>query len=241
MNYELLSRIYGTVEALFWLPLLKPGVGFGLAGWRKCYSTRGLPFGADRSTVEHLRKLTAAGLLVTAGATQGKSWRLTPLGVLTAECNLGLDSAGPRELFKRICKLEAESSITFPMSAKKLCMGWDLIPSAGVWLEKANRSKATWKAYQSRLARLSVTLAPLLILGYVDLLTDHDGRLWGLTVTDAGRNAQWPDVPATGADKEACFQAYETGYSAGVLYVHKTPPAEYSNTISLMLPASGWE
>lgn len=246
MNYELLSRVYGTVNGLYWVPLLQP-LGFDgaskVASWQVGYQKRGLPFGGDRATVEGLRKLTTAGMLETSGATQGKSWRLTTAGVLTAEMNLGLEAAGPRDLLQTIAEKETASKFVLPGTNWSLVMGWELCDDCGEWQIIARKSTANWATYQDRLSRLSVTLAPLLMLGYAKLFVDCSGMFWGVTLTDAGRSAlrDWPTVPATDADKDTCFEAWAKGYDMGVTtYSKKNPPAEFQNIIARLLPASKW-
>ena len=241
----LLCRCYGTAEALYWLPLLRP-LGDTLhrvGAWQAAYRRRGLAFGTDRQTTEALRRLTNAGQLSAGGQTQGKAWKLTDAGVMAAMRALDLDPAESKSLLVQIAVAEDRSTVCLPGSCYRLAMAWQIIPTAGAWLGKASRSAKTWGAYQDRLNALAARMAPLLVLGMAHLFTDGQGHLWGVKVTPEGRAAlgAWPAAPAAmAADKEACFAAWEEGFDTGVEYAAKPPPPGYDNVVTCRLPASEW-
>jgi hypothetical protein len=224
MNYELLSRCFGTACGLVSLPLnvrLGPDGHTRIGAWTACYHRRGLAFGTDRQTVEALRTLVNAGLLTTGGMTQGKSWKLTPAGVLTAMQCQGLDPAESRDLLRRIATAESKSRVIMPGLDKPLAMGWALVPGCGAGMGKALKNEAAWQAYRSELHGLQVWGNPLSVLGYIETYTDANALFWGCRVTDAGRTAltDWPAAPAPAtADDERCFAAWDEGYSAADSY-----------------------
>jgi len=182
-------------------------------------------------------------MLTTGGATLGKAWRLTPAGVLTAMQSQGLNPEFSRALLGRIADAEAGSRCTMPGAGRPLVMAWQLVAGAGEWLSDASANDAAWRAYQDALSGLSVRLTPLLVLGLVDLFTDACGRLWGVNVTPEGRAAltDWPVAPAVDADTEACFTAWDAGYTAGMGYATKPPPPAFANVVTHRLPASAWQ
>lgn len=244
-DYEILARVYGTAHGLYWLPLFQSLGHEGanrVAEWQVCYERRGLPFGGDRATVEALRKLTAAGLLATSGATQGKSWRLTTEGMLTVHKLADRDPASMYDLLKTIERKQTASKIMLPGTGRPLVMGWELCAGCGLWMETASASDAAWKKYQDKLIWLSDDLAPLLVMGFAMLFTDCGGRLWGATITDAGRNAlrDWPTVPNITMSTDSFCDSYGAGLDTGVAYAQKNPPAEFQNIIARLLPASKW-
>lgn len=238
----ILSQIFGTAEGIFWTPLLQPGTAEAVCPWLSHYEQRGLGFGGDRPAVEALRRLTAAGYLATAGQTQGKSHRLTVSGLMAARAALGLDHASPAALLDKIIEAEAESKIMLPgTDDQPIVMAWHLVSTAGPWLSTAQASDAAWRKYQHDLAALSEALAPLLVLGLVNLFTDVHGRLWGVCSTEAGRSAEWPDEPhIEEADLESCWTAFEQGYDHGLEYARRPAPADFHAIVARLIPASKW-
>ncbi len=199
---------------------------------------RGIPVGTDRHTVEQLRILTSNGMLATTGATQGKSWKLSPLGVATARAALQLDNELPA-LYVKISKLSAISKVTLPGTCTRLAMCWDLVPSAGIWLATANKSDAAWRKYQDDLLWLLTPLADLAMLGLIEVYTDAHGQLWGCAPT--GTVPTWPNVPASDADPDAAYTAWERGFEIGIRYADKPAPADVSGYVTRMLPTSAWQ
>ncbi len=244
-DLTLLCRCFGTAEALYWLPLHRPlgDAIHRLAGWQACYQRRGLAFGKDRATVEALRRLTAQGLLATQGTTQSKAWKLTDVGALTAMNVMDLDPSESKALLAQIAAAEEKSSIHLPGSGDyKLAMAWLLIPSAGPWLVKASKSDQSWKIYQNRyLSKLAVYATPLLVMGYVHLLTDGQGRLWAMRLTPEGRAAMesWPVKTKVKKDDKG-FDAWEIGYGSGMDFAGRPAPSGFDNIVKRVLPSTAW-
>lgn len=241
----LLCQIFGTVQALYWLPLLR-SLGArknSVASWQVAYRKRGLPFGVDRPTTEALRRLTADGLLATSGATQGKSHRLTDAGLFVAMDVLDYEMDPCFELLAKIRKLEKTKGVCFPRTETRIVMCWELIPSAGKWLAKANATEVSWRTYQDTLLRFAAELGPLLMDGVVKLTTDHGGRLWGVTSTGENPSAPLPPLPPPPeplADSEESWSAWERGYDNGVAFCDRPAPAGFDNIVAYAIPASGW-
>jgi len=236
-GFELLARILGEIEAIFCLPLLRPRNANG-HGWRLAYTKRGFHFAADRADAERMRVLTASGLLTASGQTQGRGFKITAKGLATANAALGIDPAALSSLYSRIREAVASGTATTTDGGRRLCMVWDLMPSAGEWLADARRTETAWAAHLTERFKILGPLADLMALGLITLMRDIHGRLWGVAPT--GAVPEWPDAPATGADQDACFEAWTVGFDNGLARAEKPAPADCRSDVELCLPATKW-
>lgn len=239
-DFELLARILGEIEAIFGLPLLRPRNPTG-HGWALAYAKRGFSFAADRADAERMRVLTASGMLTASGQTQGRVFRITAKGVAAANAALGIDPAALASLYGRIREVVASDAATITDGGRRLCMVWDLTPSAGEWLANARRTETAWAAHLTERYKLLGPLSDLMALGLVTVMRDIHGHLWGAAPTGAVPEwPEWPDAPATGADPDACFSAWAVGFDNGLARAEKPPPADCRSDVELCLPATKW-
>lgn len=238
---DMLSTIYGQVSALFYIPLLQPSAPW--PGWWAAYKAEGLGFGGSRTDAEALRRLVASGYLTTSGATQGKAFKLTRQGVVAGVAFAGTSEQALRDRLAQIVSLQDKSKVTYPGTDQPLVMGYQLTPGAGDWWGKAQKTAAAWQAYTLELWVTLATVAPLLMVNAVQLLPSHDGRMWAVHTTDAGRELldAWEPTTEAVEDDDELIDAYCAGFDAGISRFNRSSPARFSNVVGCCIPASQWQ
>ena len=234
------NRLAGTVDALHALPLIQPLERRALIRvlrWQHAAATEGLPTARSRAEAAAVRRAVAAGLVASSGQTQGTRHRLTVAGVAVSTPCESWRAAGA--LLRRIAAAQDASDVTLPhRPADRLCMPWHLLPEAGRWLERAERTAAAWQSYRDALVVLDSAILPLLACGYVRRSVCEGGQLWALVVTVAGREAlalPWPEAAAS-----YDFAAWSAGWDRGARLAQSVPPPEASTILPRLLPASAW-
>ncbi|MBL7076696.1 MAG: hypothetical protein ISS31_04425 [Kiritimatiellae bacterium] len=242
-HIALLSRIAGEIDSLFTMTLLgrvKGDASDRVGRWQAAYEMNGLNFTHAKEDALLLRELVAAGFLAsTGGRTKGSSWGLTWKGIVATQ---------PPDLkpIEMLVDLATLAEMAEPAGRRsglpddwQVVHGYRLAPAALDWIKGKDCD-----AYNHQLGQAATSLAPLLIMGWVDSFTDHDAAIWSAYVTTAGR-AVLDDLPAL---DEPCgtlydYDAWSTGYDAAfsVYPSRKSPPA-VSNMVTRRLSAGGaWE
>ena len=234
---KMLIEIYETIRCLFWMQIGRPSPH--LAGWLVAYQRNGLSFAVDRQSAEALRRLTKNGYLSAKGSTAGRSFKLTVKGAFSGAKLCGTPEALVFDWLEYLAGME--SNATLPGTDKKIIMCFELLDTAGAWLERAFKTDKAWERYTKELYKLDETLAPLLMLGWLCRYTDAYGRYWALRVTEEGRAAlnDWPSykLPSKLEDDQG---AYERGFNAGIQRFERPCPAQFQNIVAKHIPASKW-
>ncbi len=249
IDYTQLLKIAGQVEGI-----LAAAVGkiqteqiARAEAWGIAACQFGLATSGTRADAVAMRRLVTAGLLESAGQTQGRSYRLTVQGWFTASSWLGCAPEALRVLLRQVSTLQSASKIILPGDKRQtLCMTWNLIPEAGQWMKKASRNAAAWKTFCDAAAIVEGHLCPLIALGLLTRFVSTTGAFCALMVTDAGKAAlnDWPtfetpqDMP--GADHDATYQAWTDGYAKGKALARTSPPDSVKNVVTRLLPATSW-
>lgn len=249
IDYTQLLKIAGQVEGI-----LAAAVGkiqteqiARAEAWGIAACQFGLSASGNRADAVAMRRLVTAGLLESAGQTQGRAYKLTVRGWFTAAAWLGCDGAALRGLLKRVADLQAKSRITLPADSQtKLVMTWHLVPSCGTWFSGL-KTPAAREKFRGEVSEVEGRLVPLIALGWICRYVSTTGAFWALMVTDAGKAAliDWTDVEIPQdmppADSDAVYQAWSQGYERGRMLARTTsPPDSVKNTIARLLPASAW-
>ena len=236
---ELLSRISGEVFGLLTMPIIGR-VSTCTDGWTAAYCSRGLNFASSKEDALLLRELTAAGFVASVGGrTKGSSWRLTWPGVVATTP----PDVTPFEMLTDLATLVEMEGPAGRRSGLlddfQVVYGYRLAPAALDWIKGKDCEK-----YNRELGQAATSLAPLLMMGWVDAYTDRGGALWAVSVTPAGR-AVLDDLPdltqPCGAQFD--FDSWATAYDKAIAtYPHREIPPAAKNTISHRLSSGGaWE
>jgi hypothetical protein len=237
-DHKLLATIYGQVAALCAIPVLQPRTP--CSGWQAFYVTNGLNFSSSRQDAESLRRLVVDGHLTTSGMTQGKSFRLTRLGVVTGASFAGTSEQAIRDRLEQIVSLQHNSAITYPNTEQQLVMGYQLTPGAGAWWTDAGKTRTAWLAYTLELCRTLGTVTPLQMLGAVQLMPSA-GPAWAVHTTDAGRELLDAWKPTVEAIEDAHLaDSVCGGFDEGMDRFTRSAPTRFAGAVGRRIPASGW-
>jgi hypothetical protein len=249
IDYTQLLRIAGTFEGIISAATSRAHNIDDVQNaerWAHAAVIFGLAAGGTRADAVAMRRLVTAGLLESAGQTQGRAYKLTVRGWFTASSWLGCTPEALRVLLQRVSTLQAKSRVTLPADPKtRLCMMWGLVPCCGQWLSGLKTAAAV-EQFKTEVCEVEGRLVPLLALGWVNRYVSTSGAFWALTITDAGKAAlnDWPtfetprDIPS--ADSDSVFEAWQQGYEKGKALVRTTPPDIVKNVVARLTPATAW-
>ena len=236
MNINLLTQIYGEISALYMLPLLRPRQ-LGWGGWVAAYGESGLGFANSRQQAEDLRKLVAAGLLTASGATQGKGFKMTFRGALTASAWSGVFIADCQRAARELQRAQAKTPHTLPGEDWAIVLGFELIREAGSWWSKVARDP---QGYTLAMVKCVTRLMPLLVCGFAELYPSYSGQAFALHMHTMPDAKMWEIDNAPSSDEQAGegWKTHCKGFDNGIARFTREPPAAFSGVVSTMIPAS---
>ena len=194
----------------------------------------GLPWQCRRSRrpKRHWMTLRRRGLVGVSGATSGIRVRLDTGGRGVFLGNLDIAGRDGRKHCRNL------ATVRTPWGAG-VVLGCELCPSAGQWWATAGASASGWNRYIAELASVQRALKPLLVLGWLRQFVSVDQRVWGVQLTDAGRDAAAHPPQIEPGPFTFDADCYRTAWADAVSKYSSSPP-DCDGAIPRFLPASQW-
>lgn len=251
-KYETLHRTRGVVDALHWLPTSGVASGEQLSriwSWQHGYQTNGLPFSKMGESDSALRQLVSDGYLRAGGKNKATGQQFNAKGLEaseTYELTLGIAIAKLMELQK------------MKTDENGLIQGWKLAPSAF----KAFYGNGSMWGYNKELTEIQKWIIPAQEMGWLDMRTDGNAKIWAVKLTPAGESAieekrkeiaDWEEMswdidsqadeqgyPGTEIGTEEATEVWIEGFEKGRQFFTETPAAWLKNMISRQLSSNAW-
>jgi len=234
---QMLSRLAGHIEGLIWLPYSREMENNTLNRVMCAIgdiAEAGIPLRCkDVDERAELADLVARGLLARLGRTQGQKVRLNAPCIFACWCSYwDITTESIVDVFNQI--KEAPKVVT-PWK-QPVVMGYDLVKTAGKWWNTCTKSDEAWNTYVSELLDIHKAIIPLMVCGWLRTYISSSGLVWGIDLTEAGKNAMIPkSLPTISLD----FDEWDKAYKESLSSYARNPP-DNGSRVSRRLPDSAW-
>lgn len=217
----LLATMAGTLERMsgFLTCQPPPAQRENVQRWLLTYHKEGLPFAQSKDDAGTLRALVAAGFVSSTGRTKATGHKLTWRGLMATN--------PPGTAVDTLALLVRLEAMHEPLQGVNMVYGSRLVPAKNA------------DEYRKKLGLFAVEVAPLIVMNWARIYTDHSGERWAATVTRSGHLAM-NDIERLAAVDEGFAdvgEAWGRGWAVGERYLTMPPPPDTSNVVFWLLGA----